>query len=362
MKEKTSRKIVAFMSVLTLMVSFCAPTPIVEAAALTDKTDTMTTLTKSALSNHTILFTTSTGVAAGETITLTLDSDMAIPAALDFEDIDLSYEASGGDGVCDTGDTELTLAATASTTTWGAIDTSTTVITFTSDTGTIPAGAEVCVEIGTNAEEAVAGAEQITNATVAGSYTLAIGGTQTDSGSIEIQILDDDSVAVTSSVAETLTFAITDVEIGFGTITSSNARFATGDASGQDTTPVAAHTMTAATNATSGYTVTYNGATLTSGGDTIAVATITGEGADGTPGTEQFAIGFTTDGDATITASYLQGTPNYNFVTDTTTSIITESGPTATETFSAYYLANIAGNTEAGSYNTSITYVATANF
>jgi len=360
--KKNFTKLIASLAILSLVVSFYAPAPVVEAAALTDKSDTITTLTKSTVADHTVLFTTPTGVAAGETITLTLDSDFSVAAGLDFDDLDLSFEAAGGDGICDTGDTEKVLAAAASGETWGAVRTSATVITFTSATGTIAAGAEVCVEVGTNAETGATGAEQITNATSAGSFTLAIGGTQTDSGSIEIQILDDDSVAVTSSVAETLTFAITDVAIGFGTITSGNARFATGDATGQDTTPVAAHTMTAATNATSGYTVTYNGATLTSGSDTVTVATVTGEGADGTPGTEQFAIGFTTDGDATITASYLQGTPNYNFVASTTTSIITESGPTATETFSAYYLANIAGNTEAGSYNTSITYIATANF
>jgi len=232
--KRISIKFLAITIISTLMAFLLPPASVVHAAALTNMSDTQTTLTKSTVANHTILFTTSTGVAAGETITLTFDSDMSIAADLDYEDLDISFEAAGGDDVCDTGDTELTLAGAASGATWAAVRTSATVITFTSDTGTIAAGCQVCVEIGTNAEEVATGVEQITNGSTAQSYTLAIGGTMTDSGSIEIYALDDDSVAVTATVNPSLTFTITDVAIGFGTLVSANARFASADATVTD--------------------------------------------------------------------------------------------------------------------------------
>ena len=123
--------------------------------------------------------------------------------------------------------------------------------------------------------------------------------------------------------------------------------------------------MAISTNANNGYAITYNGATLTSGSNTIDVASITND-ADGTPGTEEFGMGFSTDGDATIATGYdHNATPanrDWAFVDSTTTTVVSETGPTATETISAFYLANIAGNTEAGNYSTSITYIATATF
>jgi hypothetical protein len=93
----------------------------------------------------------------------------------------------------------------------------------------------------------------------------------------------------------------------------------------------------------------------------INPATIVGD-EDGEPDTEQFAIGFTRSGDATIVSAYNQDSDNYSFVEDTETPFMSEDVPTATETISAFYLANISGITPAGSYSTSITYVATANF
>ncbi|MDP3964730.1 MAG: hypothetical protein Q8Q20_03710, partial [bacterium] len=122
-----------------------------------------------------------------------------------------------------------------------------------------------------------------------------------------------------------------------------------------------------------GYVITYNNSgTLTSGGDTIPDApgdtTITNSAA-GSQGTEQFALSFETDGDATVTSGYGYdtGTPaNSDWAYDASptspVTIVSETGPTATETVSSYYLANIAANTEAGIYSASITYIATGTF
>jgi hypothetical protein len=162
---------------------------------------------------------------------------------------------------------------------------------------------------------------------------------------------------------DSLTFSISDATVGFGSLTTANATFATGDSAGADYPPaVAAHTLSVATNATSGYAITYFGPTLTHGGDTISVATITGD-EDGTPGAaEQFAISFSTNGDATIAPTYAKASNNYNFDPSTTTTIVSEAGPTATETISCFYVGNILSSTEAAMYATNLTYIATSTF
>jgi hypothetical protein len=120
--------------------------------------------------------------------------------------------------------------------------------------------------------------------------------------------------------------------------------------------------MAIATNAQSGWAISYNGPTLTSSGNTISVATITGD-SDGTPGAEQFGISASTNGNATITSGYARGTnTDWNFVASTVSTLVSETASTDTETISVSYLANIAATTEAGSYTTDITYVATATF
>ncbi len=342
---------------MVCMLSFGSILNIAHAAALTSKTDTMTSLKASTAGNHTILFTTPTGVAAGETITLTLTS-FSVAAALDYQDIDLSYEASGGDGICGTGDTEETLAATASGATWGAVRTSGTEITITSGTNTIAAGAEVCIEVGTNAEQGTTGVEQITNPT-AGSYSLAIGGTMADSGDVAIQILSDDQVAVSATVDESLTFTISDNSIGFGTLTASDDFFATGDTNGS-ATEAEAHTLVVGTNAANGYTMTLTGDTLTSGSDTI-----TAIGASNTAtsvGTEQFGLRIDESGGSGV-VSVPYAAAGYAFDTASfPDTVASASGASANTTYSVRYIGNITANTEAGAYTATLTYTATANF
>jgi len=326
------------------------------AAALTNKKDTMSSLKAGALSNHEIMFVTPTGLTAGQTITLTLAS-FSIPAGLDFEDIDFSTQATP-DGVCTTGDTQRTLGSSASGSTWGAVRTSGTVITITSGTDTITAGAEVCIKIGTNATVGATGAEQITNPS-AGSYTVAIAGTMADAGNIAVQILSDDQVSVSASVAESITFTISDNTIGFGTLSASGARYATGDTNGSGT-ETEAHTIVVGTNAANGYTVLLNGSTLTYGPHTIDA--IGASNTASSPGDEQFGVRMTASGGSgTVLAPYAAS----GFAFDTAAfpdQVASATGASANTTYSVRYLANIASQTEAGIYTATLNYVATANF
>lgn len=345
------QRVVALFSVLALLLA-TAPIRPVSAAAVTSLKDTLSRLQASTAANHTIQFTTPTGVAAGQTITLTLGSGFTTNT-FDFADIDVA-----DDGV------DLTLAATASGATWGAA-LSGQVLTITSGTGTIAASSVIAIEIGTHATSGGTGDTQITNPT-ASSTTVAIAGTFGDSGTLAINIIADDTVDITATVDPTITFSISDVAIGFGSLSSSTGRWATGDALGGNAsaaTPTAAHTLALATNAQSGWAITYSGATLTSGANTVTDAATIDEDSDGTPGSEQFGISASTDGDATIAAGYLRdAVADFDFVPSTTTTLVSESGETNTETISVSYLANISTITEAGSYSTTITYIATATY
>ncbi len=180
-----------------------------------------------------------------------------------------------------------------------------------------------------------------------------------------LQTLDAFSNVIATSpeqcinIVPTLTFSISANAVQFGTLSSSGARYAT-TTGGSSSNSADAHTMTASSNATGGYTISYSGPTLTSGANTIAPATsIGGSGSSGTP---QFGLSLSTSGSAVIPSGYQQSGPTWSFVANTPTSIASTSAPSAAETFGNRYIANIAGATPAGNYSTNITYVMSGNF
>ncbi|MFH1430059.1 MAG: hypothetical protein ABIG71_00875 [Candidatus Uhrbacteria bacterium] len=335
----------------------------VHAAALTNLADYMSTLKASTVANHEIYFVTPTGVeSSSDTIAITFGAGFNM-GSVAFGDVDLDVTTSTNECSDASYGTAKTLAATVGVDEWALIPNGQVlalVAPTNATTGEIAAGVCVRVLIGTNAS---GGSNQITNST-AGNITITFGGVFGDSGTIAINIIADDSVTITGTVSSSITFTISDNTIGFGTLSASAATWATGDTNGS-ASDVAAHTMTIATNATSGYAIQYYGATLTSGSNTVTVASITDD-ADGTQGSEAFGLGFSTDGNATIATGYdHNATPtsrDWAFTASTATDAVNESVPTATETISAFYLANIATTTEAGSYTTVLTYTATANF
>lgn len=183
-----------------------------------------------------------------------------------------------------------------------------------------------------------------------------------------LQALDAFSNVISTSAEQcitiqpTITFAVSDSAVQFGPLSSVIARYA--NTSGGSSSNTVAHTMSASSNAPSGYTITYNGSTLTSGGNTITPATITNS-ATGTAGTKQFAVSVSSSGGAAIPSAYNQANspnPNWKFVANTTEAIASTSGISTSETFSTRYIANVASSTQAGGYSTALTYVITGNF
>ncbi len=345
--------LVAFsLFLVTVGVPLLYPHP-AHATALTTLSDTLSTAKISTLSSHTIKFTTPTGTStAGQTIILTFPSDYAFTSKA-ISTVTFTHGSSTG------AENTETLAASASATAWGAVFSGTANRVFTLTAPTDGVGAS-----------ALAASDKIiitydstnsTNPTVAGSYDMTIAGTFTDTGDITTQILNDDAVAVTATVTQTLSFAISDTTIGFGTLAVANARYATGDLAGSTTSTDSAHTLTAATNAVSGYTITVKGATLAAGTPTITA--IGSSNTASSAGTEQFGVRFTVSGGSgTVTAPYAAAGWAYAADGTTTSQVASSSTSSATSTFSAIYIANIAATTEPGAYTATLLYVATANF
>jgi hypothetical protein len=164
---------------------------------------------------------------------------------------------------------------------------------------------------------------------------------------------------VTETIQESVSFSISNNSVSFGTLTTTGPRYAT--TSGGSASLAAAHTISASSNSSSGYTIAYQGTTLTSGSNTITPATITGS-STGTAGANQFALALLASGSASVPTSYDESSANWNFAQNTLSAIATTSGPTAVATLNAYYLANASTGAQAGNYGTTLTYEMTANY
>ena len=330
------------------------------AAALTTLSDTQSTVKVSQASDHTIQFVTPTGVTAGQNITITFPPGWTM-GALATTSVDFATSTSAS---C-SGFADALVSNSPSGLTWG-VSTTTSVITITSGTAVIPANRCIQIELGSNATSQGTGSTTIVNPSSATSSVILIAGSFGDTGSITATIITDDTVAVTGTVNQSLSFTISTTTIYFGTLGSGAAKFASSTNTLGDTLETIAHTFDISTNAPSGYTITLRGQTMTS--LQSATNTITAMGstaASSTPTSEQFGIRATVAGGtgATIDPTYSFAT-SYGYDATATTSAIfaTGSGSTNTSTYSLRYVANIATITEAGTYAANVIYVATANF
>jgi len=337
---------------LTAFYLLLSVVPVAHAAALTALSDTMSSSKITTASSHVLKFTTPTGAAEStDTIIITF------PADFDFTSktiSTLSFTHGASTGL----ETTETFAANPTGSVWGAVfsGTANRILTLTAPTdgigiATVAASDKIIITYNST--------NSINATTPATSYAIAITGAFGDTGTITVYLITNDQVAVTATVNQTLTFAISDVTIGFGTLTTANRRDATGDTNGQ-TTEVEAHNMTVSTNAASGYILTVLGATLNAGSPTI---TALGSNTASSAGTEQFGLRMdNSGGNGTVTAPYAASGYAYTGTASTAAQVAASSTSSFTTTYSVRYLANIAGDTEAGSYSTTLTYTTTATF
>lgn len=343
-----SKKINKIISFIAIVIVFFATSgyQFAYAAALTALSDTMSSNKINTASSHVIKFTTPSGAGHGDTIIITFPSDFDFTSKT-VSSLTMSHGPTTG---LETSDTIVGFAPNPGEWYGAFSGTENRILTLTSENVDIDPGDKVIITYdNTNA----------LNPSSATSYVVSIAGTFGDTGSITVPILTDDQVQVSATVTQSITFTISDNSIGFGNLTSANARYATSDASGSDS-ETGAHDIVVGTNASSGYTLTMDGDTLTSGSNTID--DIGSSNTSSSAGTEQFGVRFTaTGGSGTVSAPYAASGFAFDDASFPDT-IASASGATANTTYSARYLANIGANTEAGSYTATMTYVATANF
>lgn len=218
-----------------------------EAANVTSFSDTISDSAPATVSNHTLTFVTPTGVAAGETISLTFQSGFTGIGSLLANDLDLSVN----------GVDQNLIDGAASGANWN-VTAAGSVIDIQSGTSTIGANATVTIDIGLNATYATSGDSQITNPAVGSYYIQATVGS-VDTGETRVAIVD--AVTVTASVNTIFNFTVGGVDNGLGvnqstttgTSTSTSVPFGTLVA---DTPATVAQDLAVSTNAANGFVVT----------------------------------------------------------------------------------------------------------
>ena len=251
-KSHKTAAIILAIALVAWSMGFPAWTIRAHAASLTSVSDTLSDSAPSVLANHSIQFTSPTGIANGDTVTVTFSADWNLStSSVAFGDID----------VATTSDYTLAADCTGSEEIGASISGQVLTLTFCSgDGGSVPAYGTTTIQIGTNAS---GGTNQMTNPGNVGSYVISIGGTQTDSADTQVAIIDN--VLVTASVSTSFTFTVSGMPAGY-TINSSPTT--TADVTTATTLPFGnltagtsktlAQRLNVSTNARNGFVVTAN--------------------------------------------------------------------------------------------------------
>lgn len=370
-RQRAFRAVSVCLAIVLFCYTFFVSLSIANAAALTTLSNTMSTLETSAAANHDIKFRTPTGMSSG-TIVIDFNTAGFSSGSVDYTDIDLQYGSSSAEvnGSCSSNCTEATLAAAAGAGAWGAAF-ATNDLTFsypTSGGTAIASNDYVRVLIGLNASEGEAGNQRMSNPGSTGSkvITINVGTGPLDTGKLAVVILSDNTQLVQTTIDPYLTFtmdqaSITLTKSGGGNPTYTQTGFNNGTA----------NTLTAATNANSGYTMSYYGDTLKTAGGANSIDAMAAKAASST-GVEQFGFnlkdnatpntGADPSGGSGAAASDYNTADQFKYVVNTTTTMASASAASATSTFTASYIVNLTETTEAGAYSTTITYVCTGNF
>jgi hypothetical protein len=351
----------------------------VEAAAISNASDTLTTSAPATTANHTIVFTLPNGALASSTIELTFDAGFTTIGGNIIED-DIDVDVNG---------TASSTAAVNAAGTFG-VNISGNVIRLTtaSDVG-LASSTELTIRIGSNAVDSGTGANQITNPSATSSYPIDIaGGTVSpiqDSGQVRVAIIDE--VTVSASVDTSLTFSVAGVDAGSTVNSSPTTTVATTSPTTLpfgtltvDSSETLAHDLTVGTNALNGYSVTVSlsgplqstlGGVIDSFADGADTAIPTGWAAPTADINDVKTYGHwgITSEDATTSRSNEFGSDQWaGIATSSPTVIMGHTGPAdeATQGIGSArigYQVEISALQEAGDdYSTTLRYIATPTF
>ncbi len=365
MRGRVRGQLFYVLLVLALVATFSWPANRTFAALVTSASDTLSTMKQSVVANHTILFTMggSDAVAAGETITITFPTGFDLTALASPGDFDLRINAT---------DETLQSGACGSTDTF-RVQVASQTVTFTACNsydntaeGTAP---PIVIKIGTNAVIGTTGTHQITNQSAAQNVSdqkILIGGTDA-SGTIAVNIIADNTVAVTATVDPSITCSISANSAAFGT-------FAVNTVTTAGTTPV----WTISTNALNGYSLTVlstgngvNAGLYSSGASYVIKSADSAESSTAdlsVSGTIGYGLqGTKTNGDAgsattSISAPYTSTTTTVGRLQLTAQTLASASAEVANATVTSTLKAKVTGLVPPGSYVDTLNYVCTGIF
>jgi len=338
-----SKKVSGILATASMVAGMVGVTPVSAADNLDTLSDTMSQIEVSATAEHIITFTTSDTSSTK---------------------VEINFGATGITGMADVVAGDVTIGGGAA----DSVGTSATSIIVTdSELGTAGAHTIVIADgVLTNPADPAINVQLVLTTKTDADATV-------ETGEIGLVFIANDDVYISGTVNPTLTFTIDDADgvIGFGDLSTSNSRYATGDATGSNTS-TSAHTMTAKTNATGGYIVYVKGKTLysvddtsdfiTSGDDTTPVAPDAGNqelfgmyvAQSGGTGTLDVAAPYDTEGSFGFTPD-----PSVGTALD---EVATSANATDTVTYTVSYATDITGVTEAGLYETTLTFICTGRF
>lgn len=289
-------RIIALTAISALLLSsfgYVTLTRHADAADLTTISDTLSDSDLGIASNHTIVFTAPSGIANGETFSITFPDEFNIStSSVVATDIDVA--------VTGTGDLSVAATCAGSEAVSASVTSQALNLTFCSgDGGVVAVGGTTTIEVGTNATFGSTGANQFVNPAEAGSYQLQAT-TSLDSAYFRVAIIDD--VVVTAAVDTVFTFQVFGLPAGIavngsGTLTGSSTS-PTSLPFGvlSPGTPVTlAQNLRVTTNAVNGFSVTLNqDQDLTSSGG-ADINSFANGGASSTPAAWEAPAGYLDD-------------------------------------------------------------------
>jgi len=341
-----------------------------DAANLIEVSDTLSDSSPSASSSHTFVFTSPTGIAAGEYATITMPTGFTAVSGITAADVTLATSSANTVGA-DCTATDIGFTAVGQDLVFEFCATASNFLAANGTT-TITVGDGTSNQI-VNPSSPAGGNE---------SYEVDILAGSSDSGSTRIVILD--SVTVSASVDTIFQFEVGGVSAGTdvngdtttGTTGSTTIPFGTLSATGGATTT--AQLLTVNTNASNGYTVTVQidgplesstGADIDGFAEAVADDPESWSPPLGTLGVEEtYGHWGVTSDDATAGRSVEFGSQEYVGVTTTPRIVMGHTGPANGEgvgvgTTTVGYKVQISALQEAGDdYTAQLTYIATPTF
>ena len=339
------------------------PAGTIRAAAVSTFSDTLSTIKESVVANHTITFTINDAWDATETLSIDFPDTFATTgfANTEPEDFDITDDGAEQVLVASGGCSGTALEIEVTT-----VNTTTDTFTFTRCTGdaTIASASVVVIEIGTHATQGSAGNDQITNQTSEennADANVTLGGTFSGTGTLALEIVDDNDVTVNATVDPRITCA-------FAGLTTTFASLA-----GPVTTSDTSTTVTVSTNAPNGFTLSVrdegnatNPGLYKSSAPTYLIGSADSSFSNTatlTSDVDGFGIQGSTSGGSgatvTIDARYDQSGNAVGGLERTATTLASATAAVASRVVTVVHKAAVSGLAPAGAYTDTLTYVCT---